>query len=130
MQGINQPSYRDWMINKNLSYFLEAGFTENINDNLPSFLEEIKLKSGRNWVSINNIVLLDNGYIVAVVVNSNITNFGEKVLGSPANTSQESTTLKEIVVGTYEVKNQHLFTEKIELLKGKGSIISRFIGFY
>ncbi len=116
------------MINKNLSYFLEAGFTKNINDKLPSFLEEIEITTGKNWIAINNIVLLDNGYIVAVIVNSNITNF-EEPGKSPKKGTQE-TTLREIVVGTYDVQNQHLFTEKIERQKGKGSIISRYVGFY
>jgi hypothetical protein len=35
------------------------------------------METGETWIDISNIVLLDNGYIVVALVNSNTTNFGE-----------------------------------------------------
>jgi len=122
------------MINKNLSYYIEADFTENINDNLPAFIEETQLKNGRNWIHISNMVLLDNGYVVIAVVNSNTTNYeadlNKTEEGENSTELEEPTTLKELNVGHYEVKSKELFNEKIERGKGKGSVVGRYIGFY
>ena len=72
---LNQPEYRDWMINKNITEFTQIKLFKSLNQKSPTFQTEIKFEVGQNFVSMTQIELQEKGYIVAVIVNSNITNY-------------------------------------------------------
>ncbi len=56
-QKLNQPEYKDWMINKNVSDFAEVRFSKELNNKAPTFLNDILLETGMDWVTMKNVEL-------------------------------------------------------------------------
>lgn len=45
------------MINKNFTAFKEVKFTTTLNEKLPTFIKDITVEAGRDWVNIKNMEL-------------------------------------------------------------------------
>jgi hypothetical protein len=106
-QGLNQPEYRDWMINKNVSDFAEVRFSKELNNKAPTFLNEIQLETGIDWVYLKNVELQEHGYVIACLVNSNITNYaGSSGSSTPTSTTPTTTTTTEKPASTTETTTE------------------------
>lgn len=72
---MNQPEFRDWLINKNVTEFTTIMFLKSLNQNTPKFQQDMTYEIGSDYLHMKNIELQERGYVVAALVNSNITNF-------------------------------------------------------
>jgi hypothetical protein len=73
--AIGLSAYTDWMFTKNFTTYAGVTYSSSLGSTTPKFVSAIKTDKGDNWIRISNMELLDKGYVIVCLVNSNSTNF-------------------------------------------------------